>query len=132
MSLTGEQIAALERGILGLASIFSPVAGAAVATVETLANATIPALQKVSAAPVGSVPAGEVKAAVADPSVHPVLASQGLATVKAAPVDTGALPSTEDMNFPDIYSRLAAVEQKLNALVAATGNAGSAAMAAHP
>lgn len=131
MSLTSAQIAALEQLATGLASIFNPAAGAAVAAIEGIANATIPALQKVSAAPVGSVPAGAVKSVVAAADVHPVLVSQGLAPLTAAPVDSGALPAEDDMNLPDIYSRLAAVEQKVNALVAATGLVGSAAMAAH-
>lgn len=136
MSLTSAQIAALEQLAAGLATVFGgPAVGGAVGAVEAVANQFIPGATPAPApqAPtLGSVPATDVQPVKADPSVHPVLASQGLAPVSPTPTTAPTLPDTSDMNFPDLYARVGAIEQKLNAAIAAMGLQGSAAMAAHP
>jgi hypothetical protein len=136
MNLSAAQIAALEQLAAGLATVFNPAAGAAVGAAESIANQFIPGMKPASPAPeappLGAVPATDVQPVKADPDVHPVLASQGLAPVSPTPTTAGAVPAPDDMNFPDLYARVGAIEQKLNAAIAAMGLQGSAAMAAHP
>lgn len=132
--MTPAQIQALENVALTLATIFGgPAVGAGVAAAESVANTFIPGAKPGT---VGTVPATAVQPVQADPNAHPVIAASGKAGVVPTPVTVGTHPVDTDgeasYSFPDIYDRLAAVEAKLNALVAATGMAGSAAMAAHP
>lgn len=125
----------------GAAAAGGPIAGAAATAVVGAVNASglIPPAPVAAPAPaagpiVGEVPAnaGGIAPPVADPSAHPVLARAGQAPLVPQPTLAGTLPDTSDMNFPDVYTRLAALEQKVNALVVASGLQGSAAMAAHP
>lgn len=128
--MTPAQLQALEAMAATLATVFGgPAVGAAVSVVEGVANTFIPGT-------VGTVPATGIQPVQADPAAHPIVAASGKAGVVPTPVAVGSHPVDEagepTYSFPDIYDRLASVEAKLNALVAATGMAGSAAMAAHP
>lgn len=135
---------ALEAAVADTATVFGgPAVGAAVAMGEGVLNAvvgikadgtpgTVAAQPAKSSAPVGSVAATGIQPHVDDPSTHPVIAASGRAAQVPKQVATGSLPADDDMSFPDLYARVAAIEAKLNAHIAATGLAGSAAMAAHP
>jgi hypothetical protein len=145
---------ALEAAVADVATVAAgPVVGAAVTMGEQVLNAAVGInvpvaptagavkpvvvvtadVPKVEAATVGVTPAvAGMQSVSADPAAHPLLIEAGRAPLVAVAHPSGTVPAEDDMNFPDIYARLAALESKLNALVNATGNQGSAAMAAHP
>lgn len=129
---------ALEGALTEVATVAGgPAAGAAVSAVETIGNAALgvgsPAAAVAIAAPaVGTVPAAEVQPVKPAKDAHPVMASTGLSPLSPTPTTAGAIPDTSAQSLPDLYARFAALEQKVNALIAATGMNGSAAMAAHP
>lgn len=97
-----------------------------------VANPAVARVERVVDAIVGAVPSGQILPPVADPNAHPVLASAGQAGMQPQPVLAGNAPAADDHSMADLYAKLGAVEAKLNALIAATGMTGSAAMAAHP
>ena len=115
--------AALEPILAAEASAINPLAGVAVEAGEEILNAKLG---------IGHVPAGDVLPHVDDPNAHPVVVAAGRAPQVPQQVTQGESPAEADQNLPDLYARLAAVEAKLNATIAAAGLNGSAAMAGHP
>lgn len=111
-------------------SLVPKAATAGVAPVVVAAPAATPVVAQATVGVTATVPG--IQPPVADPNAHPLLVEAGRAPLVPSAHPSGTVPAEADMNFPDIYDRLAAVEAKLNALVNATGMAGSAAMAAHP
>jgi hypothetical protein len=84
----------------------APVAGAAPAVVAAPTAAPV-----VVAATVGvtkTVPGIQPVAPAAD--THPLIVETGRAPLTATAHPTGTVPAEDDMSFPDIYDRLAAVE----------------------
>lgn len=98
----------------------APAVAAAVEKAEPVVNAIV-----------GAMPAGQILPH-ADDGASEIATAAGRAALAPQQVTAGDAPAEADQSLPDVYARLAAVEAKLNALVAATGMAGSAAMAGHP
>jgi hypothetical protein len=90
----------------------------AVAAAEAVANAVI-----------GAVPAGQILAH-GDDGADPIATAAGRAAATPTPVAVGTMPA--DLTLESLAAVVGALEAKLNALIAATGMTGSAAMAAHP
>lgn len=79
---------------------------------------------------VDSAPGPGVQPFVTDPNAHPILVAAGRAPLVPPPVPAGPLdPNTASIG--DIIACVNRVSSKLDALVEATGQGGSAAMAAH-
>ncbi len=78
----------------------------------------------------GAMPAGQILAHIADGGAHPADVSAHRATLLPQAVAGAEVPA--DLDLATLAAAVVRIEAKLNALGAATGLAGSAAMAAHP
>jgi len=93
-------------------------------------NPVTAALMQAAEAKLGSMPAGQILAHIADGAAHPADVSAHRATLLPQAVPGADVPA--DLDLATLAAAVVRIEAKLNALVAATGMAGSAAMAAHP
>jgi hypothetical protein len=89
----------------------------------------VQAVERIADAVLGAVPAGQILPHGDDGS-NPIATAAGRAPVVPTPVLAGNVPA--DLTLESLAAAVGAIEAKLNALIAATGMGGSAAMAAHP